>query len=73
MNTGMMWLDNSKSTLSEKILKAAQYYRIKYGRVPDTCVVHPSMLVGQEFDPAHVKSARYILPGNLWIGVQEVA
>jgi hypothetical protein len=72
MITGMMWYDNDpKTTLSQKILAAAQYYRLKYGVIIDTVIVNPKMLEGQEYDPEHVKSMKYILPGHLWIGREE--
>lgn len=81
MNTGMMWLDNdSRTALSEKIVKAAAYYRQKYHLSPDTCLVHPSMLTAPLPDgvatPAGkviVRVSRSILPGNLWIGVESQA
>src|SRR6185369_2994413 len=44
MHTGMLWFDNSQSTLPVKIQKAVEYYHKKYGRNPDLCLVHPSML-----------------------------
>ncbi len=45
MHTGMLWFDNDpKTTLSVKIQKAMDYYSKKFGRIPDICLVHPSML-----------------------------
>lgn len=42
MNTGMMWFDNDpKTTLKEKVIAAADYYRQKYGHVPIACLVNP--------------------------------
>jgi hypothetical protein len=71
MNIGMMWFDNDpKKTLAAKILEAAGHYRAKYGQIPDTVIVNPVMLVGQQYDPQHVKALRWILPGHLWIGVE---
>ena len=34
MHTGMLWFDNSQSTLPVKIQKAVEYYHKKYGRNP---------------------------------------
>ena len=44
MHTGMLWFDNSQTALTVKIQKAVDYYHKKYGRSPDLCLVHPSML-----------------------------
>lgn len=77
MNTGMLWFDNDPRTaLSDKVQKAADYYRRKYGRVPDLCLVHPSMLTAQADRQSangkvDVRCHRAILPGHLWIGEDE--
>ncbi len=45
MNVGMLWFDNDpKAEFSTKIERAARYYQNKYGRSPNLCFVHPSML-----------------------------
>ena len=45
MHIGMLWFDNDpRTTLSVKIQKAMEYYSKKFGRTPDLCLVHPSML-----------------------------
>jgi hypothetical protein len=45
MDIGMLWFDNDpKSGLTIKIERAADYYRTKYGRSPNLCFVHPSMV-----------------------------
>jgi hypothetical protein len=47
MNVGMLWFDNDpRIALTAKVARAADYYRRKYGLVPDLCLVHPSMLPG---------------------------
>lgn len=81
MHTGMLWFDNSQTTLSVKIRKARDYYHKKYGRTPDLCLVHPSMLKDTnlvEEKPAlsategiTVRPYRPVLPGHLWIGVED--
>ena len=48
MHTGMLWFDNSQTALNIKIQKAVDYYHKKYGRTPDLCLVHPSMLDTQD-------------------------
>jgi hypothetical protein len=75
MNVGMLWFDNDPRTaLKDKVERAADYYRRKYGRIPDLCLVHPAMLgshpeqiLGRGGKVA-VRSNRAILPGHLWIG-----
>jgi hypothetical protein len=79
MNTGMMWFDNDpKTTLDVKIQQAADYYRQKYGRAPDLCLVNPGMLdkAHPEPDSRHagrilIRPFRSVLPGHLWIGIDE--
>jgi hypothetical protein len=72
MNTGMLWFDNSDAELETKISKAAAYYEKKYGKKPDTVLVHPS-----EFDKdttvegLTIRSYRPVLPGRIWIGIEE--
>jgi hypothetical protein len=79
MNVGMLWFDNdSKTALTAKVERAADYYRHKYGFAADLCLVHPTMMV--EPRPEIVESRggkvavrpnRAILPGHLWIGVED--
>jgi hypothetical protein len=74
MNVGMLWFDNDPRTaLNAKVERAADYYRQKYGRRPDLCLVHPSMLTGQlsESGKVVIRSNRSILPGHLWIGEED--
>ena len=79
MNVGMLWFDNDPRTaLPVKVARAADYYRRKYGLVPDVCLVHPSMLTGPRPDliegPAGkvaVRPNRLIQPGHLWIGTED--
>ena len=74
MNRGMLWFDNNpKTNLASKIKQAAEYYRQKYGAVPNLCFVHPSMLSEKETDEGRisVRAYRPVLPGYLWIGLAE--
>ena len=74
MQSGMLWFDNDpKTALTTKIEKAAGYYRQKYGRNPDLCLVHPSMLGenSPQNNKINVRPYRPILPGHLWIGIDE--
>lgn len=73
MHTGMLWFDNSPAALETKIQKAVDYYQKKFGRRPDLCLVHPSML--KDAPPVEgkitVRPYRPVLPGHLWIGVED--
>ena len=79
MNVGMLWFDNDPRTaLPVKVARAADYYRRKYGLVPDTCLVHPSMLKSPPPEPVEgpagkvaVRPNRLIQPGHLWIGTED--
>lgn len=74
MLTGMLWFDNDpKTALPLKIERAADYYREKYGRNPTLCLVNPAMLKDGE-QPAgkvRVQSYRPVLPGHLWLGIDD--
>lgn len=78
MNIGMLWFDNDpKAEISTKIERAARYYREKYGRQPNICFVHPSMLQEgyltrpgeKERNPIEVRASKSVLPNHFWIGV----
>jgi len=75
MKTGMLWFDNDpKTDLLTKISRAATYYRTKYGKKPDLCFVHPSMIkdTSSKVPGIDVRPNRQVLPHHLWIGVQEL-
>jgi hypothetical protein len=84
MHTGMLWFDNSQTALNIKIQKAVDYYHKKYGRTPDLCLVHPSMLEqnqrtfetttlasGASANKLTVRPYRPVLPGHIWIGIED--
>lgn len=72
MEVGMLWFDNdSKSDLSSKVKKAAEYYRNKYGQDPNLCYVHPSMIPDESVKAEQISifSKHTIIPNHFWIGV----
>jgi hypothetical protein len=79
MHTGLMWFDNDpRTTLTVKIQKATDYYKRKFGRLPDLCLVSPGMLGENQLDAAlehggkiTIRPYRPVLPGHLWIGIEE--
>jgi hypothetical protein len=79
MKIGMLWFDNDpKAGVEIKIERAAAYYQGKYGRQPDLCFVHPSMLPivagAPEVNPVRagkveVRTSNTVLPNHFWIGI----
>jgi hypothetical protein len=81
MDIGMLWYDDTKRPLDDKIARAAEHYKTKYGLTPTVCFVHPSLL------PQHAAKngatelaagvqllpARNVLVNHFWIGVDEAA
>lgn len=78
MKPGMLWFDNSETQLTVKVQKAVDYYKKKYRVDPNLCLVHPSMLGGLthegnqiEVNGVTVRPYRPVLPGHLWLGVED--
>lgn len=78
MNIGMLWFDNDpKSELDVKIARATSYYQQKYGRIPNLCFIHPTMIPGSSNEPekklvsgpVEVRANQAVLPNHFWIGV----
>ncbi len=71
MVTGMLWFDNDpKVDLTSKIIKAADFYRKKYGVKPDICFVHPSMIKAEppNRNGIDVRINSRVLPNHFWLG-----
>jgi len=76
MHTGLLWFDNDpRTTLSVKIQKAMEYYIRRFGRKPNLCLVHPSMLdvnqIQLELGKLVVRAYRSVSPGHFWIGTED--
>ena len=74
MHVGMLWFDdNPHLALNAKIEKAMQYYRRKYRREPNLCLIHPSMFGREkpEVEKMTIRPYRPVLPGHLWIGIED--
>ena len=82
MEFGLLWYDgNPKRSLEDKIRPAAERYREKFGRMPNTCYVHPCAVTAHEIgteaacrleNPAatiRLVSAANILRHHYWLGV----
>ena len=74
MDIGMLWYDDdSKRPFGEKVARAVDYYKAKYGSVPTVCFVNPAALkdapdlaVGVQ-----IRSARNVMVDHFWLGVGE--
>lgn len=78
MNMGMLWYDSNPQTdLPSKLSRAVSYYVEKYGKKPNLCFIHPSMLADEktrQLLPAlgvELKPNRLVLPHHFWIGVRD--
>jgi hypothetical protein len=75
MDIGMLWFDNNpKSSLETKIKRAAYFYEKKYGRKPNLCFVHPTMLKTpgeQTIAGLKTRPSRSVLPNHFWIGIEK--
>ena len=72
MDSGMLWFDNdNKVDLATRIHRAADYYQNKYGKTPNLCFVHPSMLGEEPYksNGIEVRTTRTVLPNHFWLGV----
>lgn len=83
MNVGMLWFDNdAEIDFNTKVFRAARYYRDKYGRNPNLCYVHPSMVGKNRAEndeestlragDIEIRITRSVLPNHLWIGVNSL-
>lgn len=73
MNVGMLWFDKEKEGgVADKVSRAAEYYRRKYGKLPNVCYVNPRMMDEEKLqvDQVVVKSSLSIQPNYFWIGVR---
>ena len=75
MNTGMLWLDDDKKrSLEEKVQRAADYYREKYGRMPELCLVNTRTVTeAVRFGLIEVRPVSNVLPSHFWLGVEAKA
>ena len=71
MDVGMLWLDdNRKRSLEQKVLRAADYYEVKYGRQPELCFVNQAALAEEmAVRSIQVKGVATVLPHHFWLGM----
>jgi hypothetical protein len=74
MDIGMLWYDDdSKRPFGEKVARAVDYYKAKYGSVPTVCFVNPAALKDAPDTAAgvQIRSARNVMVDHFWLGVGE--
>lgn len=72
IGTGMLWFDNDpKSSLAVKVIRAADYYKKKYGKVPNKCYINPKdrekKLKGF-VNGIKIFTSPTIITNHIWIG-----
>ncbi len=75
MDIGLLWYDDdAKRTLEQKVARAVNYYRTKYGVQPNFCWVHPTMLPPQYArvmaDGVRLVGSRTVIKNHMWLGVE---
>ncbi|WP_420642268.1 hypothetical protein [Candidatus Leptofilum sp.] len=72
MNVGMLWLDDDRNrSLDEKVNRAVDYYREKYGRMPELCLVNKKVLSEEKrVGKVSVQPQAAILPHHFWLGMK---
>jgi hypothetical protein len=75
MDIGMLWYDDdNKRPLGEKVARAVEHYKTKYGAVPTVCYVNPVTLKDgspEQSAGVQIRKARNVLADHFWIGVGE--
>ena len=73
MIEGLLWFDaNPKTDLADKVGRAADRYRAKFGCRPNLCYVHTSMVDGVcRFNGIRVVPVYNTLKHHFWIGIDE--
>ena len=74
LKEGLLWFDDDPGRdLAQKVGRAARHYRQKFGRKPNVCYVHPSLLEGSSHSVGGVQVASLasILRHHFWVGEEE--
>ncbi|HHS96563.1 MAG TPA: hypothetical protein ENK08_01470 [Chloroflexi bacterium] len=75
MREGLLWFDDDpKRDLTQKVNRAVQRYRQKFGRSPNVCYVHPSLLGGEScrVGGVQVLPLPTVLRHHFWVGEEKV-
>jgi hypothetical protein len=69
----MVYDDDTKTPLEEKVRRAAARFQQRTGYTPTACYVNPAMLSGAAvaLEGIELHEARAVLLHHLWVGVEE--
>ncbi len=70
MNVGLLWHDSGSDDLARKVKRAARRYRVRFGKKPNVCYVHPTLLPegDAQVEDINVRSSQRILRHHFWLG-----
>ena len=73
--TGMLWFDNSKASLADKVTRAAEYYQNKYDKIPNCCCVHVNQAAQapKTVGEIAIVETRQVMPNHFLIGIRSPA
>ena len=76
MDIGMLWYDDdNRRTLNEKVARAVDFYKTKYGSPPTVCFINPATLKDKAAPETaggiQLRSARNVLVDHFWLGMGE--
>lgn len=70
----MLWFDSNRAmAVEQRVERAANYYRDKYGRAPTLCLVHPTLAsagMPKQVGQVELRTLESVLPNHFWIGVK---
>jgi len=70
MTDYLMWFDNSKTPLVEKIEAAARKYQDRFGQPPNLCLVNAAQFSPVNLPGLEIKPARNVLKNHFQVGVR---
>ena len=75
MKVGLLWFDDDPQRgIEEKVQRAAQRYRERFGRLPNVCYVNPIALPQKKelrCGRVRIIAAPNVLPHHFWVGVSD--
>jgi hypothetical protein len=72
MEIGMLWYDgDGRRALGDKVARAVEHYKVKYGHAPTVCYLNPATLKDgpETAGGVQLRTARNVLKDHFWIGV----
>ncbi len=69
---GMLWLDaDKKRSFEDKVQRAVEYYRDKYGRLPEMCLVNSAMLDKEKrVGNVKVQPVKTVQRDHFWLAIE---